>query len=123
MKKNKKMSGGKKVVMGAGVAAAGAGAYYLFGPKAKAHQKKAKVLMGKMEKEVASKIKKAKIAGTPLYHKAVEVIAANYAKEYKLHEKDIKAFANKLKNDWNSTKKATKKNVKKSLRATKKKRS
>jgi acetyl-CoA acetyltransferase len=122
MKKNtnKKggMSGGKMVAVGAGIAAAGAGAYYLFGPKAKAHQKKAKVLMGKMEKEVASEIKKVKEVTHPIYHKAVDVISKNYAKQYKLHEKDIKAFAEKMKSEW---KNAAKKSVKKPVKTSKKK--
>ncbi len=105
MKKNNsnKMSAGKKMAIGAGVAAlsaASAGAYYLFGPNAKKHQKKAKVLMEKMKKEVKSEIKKAKEVTVPIYHKAVDVVVDTYAKQYKLHEKDIKAFANKLKKEW-----------------------
>jgi len=91
------MSTGKKMVIGAGMAALGAGAYYLFGPEAKAHQKKATALMAKMKKEIATEIKKAKTKTMPAYKKAVDTISANYAKQYKLHEKDIKAFAKKLK--------------------------
>jgi len=101
MKNTKKgMSVGKKMVVGAGVAALGAGAYYLLGPKAKAHQKKASVLLNKMEKEVQDEIKKAEKVTIPLYHKAVDIVSKNYAKQYKAHEKDIKAFAKKLKNEW-----------------------
>lgn len=100
MQKNKKMSGAKKVAIGAGVAAlsaAGAGAYYLFGPKAKAHQKQAAALVEKIKKEVGQEIKKAKTKTAPTYHKVVDTISANYAKQYKIHEKDIKALAKKLK--------------------------
>jgi hypothetical protein len=112
MKKNKKrMSGGEMAAVGAGVAVLGAGAYYLLGPNAKAHQKKASALMAKMKKEVASEIKKAKIVTTPLYHKAVDIISENYSKEYKAHEKEIKAFAKKLKGEWEETKKKAKKTV------------
>lgn len=106
------MSGSKKVAIVGGVAAVGAGAYYLFGPKAKAHQKKAKVLISKMKKEVASEIKKVKKVTPPLYHKAVDIISENYAKQYKLHEKDIQAFANKLKSEWAKANKTVKKTVK-----------
>ena len=60
MKKNKKMSGGKKMMVGAGMAALGAGAYYLLGPDAKKHQKKASAVIVKMKKEVESEFKKAK---------------------------------------------------------------
>ena len=59
MKKNKKMSGGKKMVL-AGAAAVGAGAYYLLGPDAKKHQKKASVLMSKVKKEIKIGIAKGK---------------------------------------------------------------
>lgn len=106
-KKKTGMSAGKKVAIGAGVVAASAltaGAYYLLGPNAKAHQKKASVLMTKMEREVLSKIKKAKKMSLPIYHKAVDVVSENYAKQYKAHEKDIKIFAKQLKSKWNKIK-------------------
>jgi len=116
MKKNinnkKGMSGGKIVAGIAGVAALGAGAYYLLGPKAKAHQKKAKVLVEKMKKEVEKEIKKVKEITPPLYHQAVDSISKNYAEQYKLHEKDIKAFAEKMKSEWKGMKKIVKKPTK-----------
>ena len=61
MKKNtKKMSGAKKVLMAEGMAALGAGAYYLLGPDAKSHQKKASGLVSKIKKEVEKDAKKLK---------------------------------------------------------------
>lgn len=111
MKKIKKMSASKKLVIGAGMVAAGAGAYYLFGPKAKAHQKKTKVLMLKMKREIEKEAKKIKKITIPLYQKTVNTIASNYTKQYKLHEKDIKAFACKMKKDWKGAKKIAKKAV------------
>ncbi len=99
-KKTSKMSTAKKVVIGAGIAAASAGAYYLLGPNAKAHQKKAGALLAKMKKEVQSEIKKGEEMTVALYHKAVDTIASNYSKQYKLHEKDIKSFAKKLKSEY-----------------------
>ena len=116
MKKNKKISEGKKVAIGAGIAAvtlASAGAYYLLGPNKKAHQKKARILMAKMKKELKSEIRKAKKLTMPLYHKAVDVIAENYSKQYKMHEKDIKAIAKKLKSEWKGAAKTVKKSVRK----------
>lgn len=56
--KKTKMSTGKKAAIGAGIAAIGAGAYYLLGPNAKAHQKKTKVLLAKVKKEVQQEVKK-----------------------------------------------------------------
>ncbi|OGZ00676.1 MAG: hypothetical protein A2946_01935 [Candidatus Liptonbacteria bacterium RIFCSPLOWO2_01_FULL_53_13] len=49
-KKKNRMSVGKMVAIGAGAAALGAGAYYLLGPKGKAHRKKTKALAVKMAK-------------------------------------------------------------------------
>jgi hypothetical protein len=57
--KNKKMSGGKKLVL-AGAAAVGAGAYYLLGPDGKKHQKKASFLMNTVKKEIQIGIAKGK---------------------------------------------------------------
>ena len=118
MKKDnmKKISGKKIVATGAGMVALGvasAGAYYMFGPKAKAHQKKAVALMAKMKKDVTNEIKKAKDAGMPVYHKAIDMVSENYAKQYKEHEKEIKALAKTLKGELKTvSKKITKKPVK-----------
>lgn len=118
MKKNtknkKEISGGKMLARVAGAAALGAGAYYLLGPDAKAHQKKAKALMDKMQKEVGFEIKKIKEVSGPLYVKAVDAISENYAKQYKMHEPEIKALAKKLKEGWKTI---SKKPVKKAMKA------
>jgi hypothetical protein len=98
--KKNAVSGKGMAAAAAGAAAIGAGAYYLLGPNAKAHQKKASALMNKMKKEVAKEIKKVKELTPPLYRKAVDVISENYANQYQAHEKDIKALAKKLKDEW-----------------------
>jgi hypothetical protein len=116
-KKKSRMSGGEMMAVGAGIAALGAGAYCLLGPKAKAHQKKASALMAKMKKEIASEIKKAKTITVPLYHQAVDMAAENYSQKYKMHEKEIKALAQRLKGEW----KGINKTVKKSGKSLKKK--
>jgi len=116
MKKDKKMSEGEKVAIGVGVTAtalASAGAYYLLGPNKKTHQKKVRMLTAKIEKELNRKIKKAKKLTVPLYHKAVDVIAENYSKQYKMHEKDTKTIAKKLKSEWKGAPKTVKKSVRK----------
>lgn len=94
------MSTAKKVAIGAGVAALSAGAYYLLGPNAKAHQKKAGAPLVKMKKEIQNEIKKGEEMTVAFYHKVVDTISENYSKQYKLHEKDIKAFAQKLKSEY-----------------------
>jgi hypothetical protein len=112
MKKEKGMSGGKITATAAGMAAIGAGAYYLLGPNAKLHQKKAKALYAKMKTEVKKEIKKAKEITPPFYHKTIDTVSKNYAKQYKLHEKDIKTIAGKLKSEWANVSKTVKKTAK-----------
>jgi len=121
-KKKSRMSVGKMVAIGTGVATLGAGTYYLLGPNAKAHQKKAKVLMTKIKKEVGSEMKKAKNVTVSLY-KVVDSISSNYCKQYETHEGEIKAFAKKLKSEWKSVPKlASKKTTKRAIRRLKNKR-
>jgi len=48
----------------------------------------------------------------PVYHNVVDTISSNYAKQYKIHEGDAKAFAKKLKSEWKSADKIVKKTVK-----------
>jgi len=117
--KNKKggTTSGKMLAAGVGLAL-GAGAYYLLGPDGKKNQKKAKVLMAKMQKEIGVEIKKAKEMSGPLYQKAVDVISENYAKQYEMHAPEIKAFAKKLKGEW---KKVSPKPAKKYTKSSKKK--
>lgn len=99
-KKKSKISVGKIAVIGAGVAAASAGAYYLFGPEGKQHQKKAKIWMKEMQSEIEKKLKKAKSVTGPLYKSAVDAMAETYSKQYKEHAGEIKAFAKQLKDKW-----------------------
>ena len=53
--KKNKVSVGKVAAIGAGMAAVSAGAYYFLGPDGKKHQKAAKGMMKKMEKELEDK--------------------------------------------------------------------
>lgn len=102
-KKKNRMSAGKIVAIGAGVAAVGAGAYYFLGPKGKQHREKAKVWMTKMETDIEKKLQKTKSVTQPLYREAVDTIATTYSKRYKEHAPEIKALAKKLKAGWKST--------------------
>jgi DNA helicase TIP49 (TBP-interacting protein) len=112
VKKNK-ISAGKVIAIGAGVAAIGAGAYYFLGPNGKKNQKKAKVWMTKMEKEAEGKVKKIKNATLPMYHNTVDTLVETYSKQYKEHAPEIKAFAKHLKNNWKGIGKKAKTNIKK----------
>jgi hypothetical protein len=118
MKKKKSgVTKGGMLATGVGMAL-GAGAYYLLGPDGKKHQKKVSTLMSKMKTEVEKEIKKSKEISLPLYNKVVDVVSENYAKQYKMHEPEIKAFTKKLKSEW---KNIIKKPVKKPTKISKKK--
>ncbi|MFA6257826.1 MAG: hypothetical protein WC671_02325 [Candidatus Paceibacterota bacterium] len=116
MKNNKKMSVGKKVAVGAGAvvvaSAVGAGVYYLFGPRAKAHQKKAISFISKMKKDVEKEVRKTKEVTIPIYNNIVDTVSSNYAKQYKIYEGDVKVLAKKLKSEWKGVNKVAKKTVK-----------
>ena len=113
--KKSKISAGKVMAIGAGVAALGAGAYYFLGPNGKKNQQKAKIWMTKMEKEVVKKTATLKNASAPVYHKVVDSLTQEYSKQYKEHAPQIKAFASHLKSQWKKTEKkvAPKKTAKK----------
>ncbi|KND52115.1 MAG: hypothetical protein AB198_00910 [Parcubacteria bacterium C7867-003] len=100
----KGVSKGSAAAIGVGLAVVGAGAYAMFGPNGKANQKKAKAWMAKMEKEVQAKLVKVKTVSGPVYAKAVDALSAQYARQYKDHAGDIKAFAKDLKTKWKSVK-------------------
>ena len=106
-KQKKGMSFSKEVVIGAGIAAAGAGAYYLFGSKGKKHQLKAKAWMVEMKNDVEERINKMKSVTEPIYHEIVDTFAVNYSKKYKENKKEIDALAKKLKGEWKNVKNKT----------------
>ncbi|MFA6397527.1 MAG: hypothetical protein WDK96_01615 [Candidatus Paceibacterota bacterium] len=114
--KKKKMSLGKKMAIGAGVVTVGVGAYYLLGPKSKAHQKKALGLMKKMKDEVVKEAKKVKNSTESIYNKTIDSISANYNKQYKEHSKEINSLAKKLKGEWKDIKNQTSPAIKKVLK-------
>jgi hypothetical protein len=82
MEKTKKgMSGGKKVAIMAGIAAAGASAYYLLGKNGKKHQKQIKEKISVAKKKINSNIdkakkniQKAKKVATPIYKEAKRIL-------------------------------------------------
>jgi gas vesicle protein len=111
--KKNKISKGKMVAIGAGMAAISAGAYYLLGPDGKKNQKKVSALMNKMEKEAKIKVKKVKDITKPIYDKAIDGVADTYSKQYKMHEKEIKSVAKKLKGEYKAAAKTVKKSIKK----------
>ena len=106
--KKKKVSAGKVIAIGAGVAVLGAGAYYFLGPNGKKNQKKATAWMLKMKKEAKKKVSTIKKVSAPVYHEVVDKLATTYAKQYKAHAPEVKAFAKQLKSKWKSEEKKVK---------------
>ncbi|MCX6755347.1 MAG: hypothetical protein NT068_02295 [Candidatus Nomurabacteria bacterium] len=103
MKKTKGMSVGKKVAIGAGVAAIGAiGAYAFMGPNGKKNQKKAKVLVNKMvktEKKIQKDWKNLKTKAGPSlkeFKATVKKVAGQTKKEIKKEVKKAKKVIKKI---------------------------
>lgn len=106
-KKKNKMTAGKIVAVGAGVAALSATAYYFLGPNGKKNQKKAKAWMVGMEKDIEKKAKAVKDMSESVYHKIVDDTIKPYMAKNIPDTKEIKAYAMMLKKEWKGlTKKA-----------------
>lgn len=101
-KTTKKISTGKKVAIGAGVAALAVGAYFLFGPDGKKNQKKLKGWMGDMKDEIIKKLEAAKEVTQPMYEEVVDTVAGKYAAMGGMDKKEILALAKTLKKNWKS---------------------
>ena len=101
--KKNKVSAGKVAAIGAGMAAVSAGAYYLLGPDGKKHQKDAKGMMKKMEKELENKImtpgmkktEKMMVSKAKAYLGIAEKKVAKATKVVKKTEKKVLSKANK----------------------------
>ncbi len=93
--------------MVAGLAAAAAGAYYLYYSKnAHKNRAKAKEWMEKAEDEVMEKVKKLKDALTEKnFKEIVSTVSEKYKKLRKLEEKEVASFIDALQSSWKDIKK------------------
>ena len=98
--KEKKAGVGKYVVVGAGLAAAAAAGYFLFGPNGKNNQKKIKGWTVKMKGEVLEKIEGAREVTEPIYNKIVDNIANKYLSTK--NKKEVEEMVGELKKHWKS---------------------
>ena len=114
--KKNKMSTGKKIALGAGAVGIGATAYYLFGPKSKEHQKKARKVLSEVKGAIEKKLQTIERNTQPIYHSAVDTLAKTYNKKYKAHEGEINAFIKKIKGEWGTAKRTVRPIVKKVTR-------
>ncbi len=102
-------------LVGAGIAAIAAGAYFFFGPDGKKHQKKMKGWMVRMKGEVLEKIEGAQSMSEEAYNEIVNTVAKAQELTGKIPKEEILALATDLKRQWKSIKKnavGTKKSVK-----------
>lgn len=107
----KKIEGGnaaKLAVLGASLAGIAATAYFFFGPKGKKHQKIVKAWAIKMKGDVIEKLEKVQEVTEPIYHKTIDVIAAEYTKKAKAGKEEIAELASDLKKHWKTISKEVK---------------
>ena len=97
---NKKDIGKNGLLVGAGivaVAAAAAGAYFLYGSKnAKQHRKQIKAWTLKAKGEVLEKLEKLKDVNEEIYHKVVKQVSDKYQALKSIDKADVMEFADEL---------------------------
>ncbi|MBX4189382.1 hypothetical protein KW785_02185 [Candidatus Parcubacteria bacterium] len=90
----------QKVLVGAGLAAVAAGAYFFLGPNGKKHQKKMKGWMVKMKGEVLERLEDAREMTEPVYNEIIDGVAQTYSVANKVPKSEIVALATDLKRHW-----------------------
>jgi hypothetical protein len=93
-------SAGTAAAVGAGVLALAAASYFFFGPEGKKNRHSLRGWMVKMKGEVLEKMENAKEMTQPLYDKMVDTAAMKYAKAGRVSEKEVRVFADVLKQQW-----------------------
>ncbi len=98
------------VMVGAGLAALLAGAYFFLGPDGKKHQRKMRGWMVKMKGEVLEKIEDAKEVTQPIYNEIVDTVAHANQVAGKIPQTEIAALAADLKRQWKNINRTVKGN-------------
>ncbi len=114
----KKQMNGKAIGMTIGaMAAAAAGAYYLYGSdKATAHRKKLKSWMLRAKAEVMDEIENLKELNEEAYAKAVEKVMSKYKQIKGMDPEELIALGKRMHGHWNDIKKDLEKTAKKELK-------
>ena len=103
-KKAKRKSVGVKVglsaVLAGAAVAATAGAYYLYGPSGKKHQKQVKGWMLKAKGEILERAEKLKEIDVRTYHSLVDEVSKKYKKLKHVNGQDVARLARELKAHW-----------------------
>lgn len=97
----------------AALAAAAAGAYFLYGSaKGPARRKALKSWMVKMKGEVMEEVEKMKEMSEEVYHAAVDKISEKYSEIKNIDQAELQAVVKRLKGHWKDIKKEAEKAVK-----------
>jgi DNA-directed RNA polymerase subunit F len=108
---NKKIATG--VAVGAGIAAAVAavaGAYFLYGAKdAAKNRKKVKAWSLKAKGEILEKLEKLSDVSEEVYNKIVDEVSEKYKKVKNIDQEDIEKFGKELKSHWRKMERDVKK--------------
>ncbi|MFA6515154.1 MAG: hypothetical protein WCT42_02730 [Candidatus Paceibacterota bacterium] len=103
---NKKGVSAKTIIgIGAGIAAATAAAYVLFGPEGKRNRKIIRGWSVKMKGEIIEKFENAKELTEPVYHEIIDNVQAKYAKLKNVDQEDLNKVVAEIKKHWNVLKK------------------
>ena len=98
--------GAKTIIgIGAGIAAATAAAYVLFGPEGKKNRKLIKGWSVKMKGEIIEKFENAKELTEPVYHEIIDNVQAKYAKLKNVDQEDLNKVVAEIKKHWKAIKK------------------
>lgn len=105
-KVEEKGMGAKAIIgIGAGIAAATAAAYVLFGPEGKKNRKLIKGWSVKMKGEIIEKFENAKELTEPVYHEIIDNVQAKYAKLKNVDQDDLNKVVAEIKKHWKAIKK------------------
>lgn len=99
-KKTTKTDSAGKVALGAGLAAAAAAGYFLFGPKGTQNRKKVKAWSLKAKAEVLEKIEGLESVAEEKYYDIVDKVAAKYAKKSDIANEEIAQLASEMRKYW-----------------------
>jgi gas vesicle protein len=86
--------------VGAGVLAAGAAAYLLFGPEGKKHRKQIQGWAVRMKGEMIEKFEEAKELTEPVYHRIVDEVADRYQKLKNVDQAELDELVTDIRKHW-----------------------
>ncbi len=99
---SKKVSTGAMIGIGAGIAAATAAAYLMYGPDAKKNRKVVKSWAVKMKGEILEKFENAKEITEPVYHDILDKATAKYSALKNIDGAEVASVVGEIRKHWKS---------------------